>query len=553
MATGGNGRGPAPMRWTSLIGAGLGTMLSGRARRLSDTRWWAANSGAVQRRQLRRLLHTAAGTHTGRQHGFAGLASIASDAEMLRAYRAAIPIADYEAWRPLMVRMREGAEPDVTWPGVVRDWAQTSGTTGGQKYIPVSAAMMKSNRTAAMDIFAHAMRMGCPLSRLLGGKLLFLGGSTALETSDKGVRTGDLSGLVAPLIRWPLSEVYLPGSEIALMDHWPGKIERIARLCVDQDVRMVSGMVSWSLVLFQRVLELARERDARTGRLRDVWPAFNLFVHGGVRYGPFDPQIREVWSGTDMADLPRRLEVYPASEGFIAMQDTRGDPGLRLSTDVGIFFEFVPVEEIDKPDARAFACDEVEPGQRYVVVMSTCAGLWRYIIGDVVEFDTIPPDGPARLRIVGRHRHFVNAFGENLIVEEIENAVMAARDRLGVRIGEFTAAPVYPAEGRRAALELAIEWDGGDARLAAFSAAFDEALRAANVDYHTKRTGDMGMGPPVISPVAPGAFHRWMESRGKLGGQNKTPRCANHREYIEGLTRPEPNGLQRNAPVGAGA
>jgi len=541
------------MRWTSLIGAGLSTMLRGRARRLSDTQWWAANSGAVQRRQLRRLLHTAAGTHTGRQHGFARLASTTDDAQMLRGYRAAIPLADYEAWRPLMVRMREGAEPDVTWPGVVRDWAQTSGTTGGQKYIPVSAAMMKSNRTAAMDIFAHAMRMGCPLSRLLGGKLLFLGGSTTLETSDKGVRTGDLSGLVAPLIRWPLSEVYLPGAEIALMDHWPSKIERIARLCVDQDVRMVSGMVSWSLVLFQRVLELARERDARTGRLRDVWPAFDLFVHGGVRYGPFDPQIREVWSGAEMADLPRRLEVYPASEGFIAMQDTRAQPGLRLSTDIGIFFEFVPVEDIDKPDARAFACDEVERGQRYVVVMSTCAGLWRYIIGDVVEFDTIPPDGPARLRIVGRHRHFVNAFGENLIVEEIENAVMAARDRLGVRIGEFTAAPVYPGEGRRAALELAIEWEGDDARLTAFGAAFDDALRTANVDYHTKRTGDMGMGSPVITPVAPGTFHRWMASRGKLGGQNKTPRCANHREYIEGLTSAAQPELPRNATVGAGA
>ena len=192
--------------------------------------------------------------------------------------------------------------------------------------------------------------------------------------------------------------------------------------------------------------------------------------------------------------------------------------------------------------ADAFACDEVEPGQRYVVVMSTCAGLWRYIIGDVVEFDTIPRGekggGPPRLRIVGRHRHFINAFGENLIVEDIERAVVHARDEAGVTIGEFTAAPVYPAPGRRAGLEVALEWiDPAPSpdRLRAFARALDDRLRAVSVDYNTKRTGGVGMADPVVTPVPPGSFHRWMESKGKLGGQHKAPRCANSREVLDGV------------------
>jgi phenylacetate-coenzyme A ligase PaaK-like adenylate-forming protein len=526
-------------RWTSAIGAALRAVQTSRRARLGDTAFWAAHSGTVQRDQLRRLLRAAAHTEVGRQRGFARLAAC-PDAELIPAFRTATPTVEYENIRAVMARMREGAEPDVSWPGVVRDWAQTSGTTGGQKYIPVSREMMRSNNKAALDIFAHTARMGTPLGRVFGGRVVFLGGSTNVTVSDRGVRTGDLSALVTPLIRWPLSEVYSPGPDIALMDHWPSKIDAIVERTVDQDVRGISGMASWSLVLMEKVLAKARSRDARVRCLRDVWPNLTLFIHGGVRYAPFDRRVREAWSGTPEGDIPHRFEVYPASEGFIAMQDTAGDPGLRLSSDIGIFFEFIPATEIGSPTARAFAADEVEPGVRYVVCMTTCAGLWRYIIGDVVEFDTVPRaglgdrTGPARLRIVGRHTHFVNAFGENLIVEEIERAVVAAAERTGITLGEFTAAPVYPDAGRRAGLELILEWS--DPRSTdAFAAAFDAALRSINVDYDTKRTGDLGMAPATVTGVPVGAFHAWMASRGRLGGQNKCPRCANHREYADGL------------------
>ncbi|MGP1347197.1 MAG: GH3 family domain-containing protein [Phycisphaerales bacterium] len=556
--------------WTGLIGAGLMGMLWSRRRSLADRGWWTDHAGRVQDGVLRGLLRKAAGTEFGRECDFARLVELPGD-ERRRAYREAVPLADYEAFRARMARMREGGEPDVTWPGVVMDWAQTSGTTGGQKYIPVSSEMMSANRKAAFDIFCHAANYGrvdrsrsVSVPGVFGGRMLFLGGSTSVETNEHGIRTGDLSGLVTPLIRWPLTEVYAPGKDIALMEDWPAKIEAMARECAGQDIRFISGMASWSLVLFEKVLEVVRAGGGRASCLRDVWPNLSLFVHGGVRYPPFDPRVRQAWSGDATVDVPARLEVYPASEGFIAMQDTPGDPGLRLCMDHGVYYEFVPLEEVGSESASAFACDEVEPGVRYVVTMSTCAGLWRYVIGDVVVFDTVPVRGgraeqigPPRLRIVGRHRHFVNAFGENLIVEEIENAVVAARDEVGGLIGEFTAGPVYPTPRRRAGLELVVEWPGevGE-RVSRFRAAFDAALRRMNVDYDTKRRGDMGMAMATVTTVPPGTFHDWMFSRGKLGGQNKCPRCANHREYVDGVRRraglpPDEQSVDANAAYAA--
>ncbi len=543
------------MSWTSLVGVGLTARVYGRSRRLSDLRHWQRNTAGIQRSQLRSLLRQAQNTVFGRQHRFSKLLAL-DNAELAPAYRAQVPIGDWLAFKDHVARMREGAEPDVLWPGLVRDFAQTSGTTAGDKFIPVSQAMLHSNFLASLDIFANLRRFDVSLTRLLSGKSLFLGGSTDLSTSLQGIRTGDLSGIVSPLIRWPLSAIYLPGRDIALMSHWPSKIEAMAKRCLDEDVRMVSGMCSWALVLFERVMQMAREQGRPAETIREVWPNFNSFIHGGVKYAPFDPRIRQVYSGApDGPDIPHRLELYPASEGFLAIQDTPHDPGLRLNADQFNFFEFVPLEEIDNPSPSAFTCEAVEKGQRYVVVMSTCAGLWRYVLGDVVEFDTIPDklpsagggggDGPCRLRIVGRHRHFINAFGENLIVEHVETAVADASRAARAVVGEFTAAPVYPEEGRRAGLELVVEQLTADA-VPVFREAFDASLKRQNVDYTTKRTDGLGMVEPTITPVPAGTFHRWLESRGKLGGQHKCPRCANSREIIEQIRQVA--GL---APLGA--
>ncbi|MBS0196980.1 MAG: GH3 auxin-responsive promoter family protein [Planctomycetes bacterium] len=534
-----------PLGGLAFVGLSLRAYLARRIRLLSDTRHWQRNSAGIQVAQLRNLLRDASNTVAGRRYGFAKIAELSND-DVVSAYRQAVPVADWYAYKNEIARMREQAEPDVLWPGLVRDFAQTSGTTAGDKYIPVSERMMRSNFLASLDIFAHLSRFGVSLARLLSGKVLFLGGSTDLSTSDKGIRTGDLSGIVTPLIRWPLTEIYLPGPKVALMSHWPSKIEAMAQRCIDEDVRMVTGMPSWALVLFERVMAMAREKGRRVDTIRDVWPNMHVFVHGGVKFAPFTSRVRQVYSGSaDGADIPTRLELYPASEGFIALQDTPGEPGLRLNVDQFNFFEFVPFEEINDPAPRAFTCETVEKGQRYVVVLSTCAGLWRYVLGDVVEFDTIPDkrpsvgggggDGPCRLRIVGRHRHFINAFGENLIVEHIENAVADAAKAAGVVVGEFTAAPVYPSGERRAGLELAVEVASGGERVAEFGRVFDESLKRQNVDYTTKRTDGVGMTEPTITLLSIGTFHRWLESRGKLGGQHKCPRCANGREIIEAI------------------
>ncbi len=567
-------------RPTALIGLGMRAMLARRIASLSDARWWGRHAGLIQRRQLRALLRRARNTEIGRQANFARLEELPTH-ELFDAYRAAVPAGDYEVFRARLARMRENAEPDVLWPGVVRDWAQTSGTTGGngQKYIPVSAEMMRSNRRAAFDIFAHAARFGCSLPGIYGGRLLFLGGSTDLETNEHGVRTGDLSGVVTRLITWPLTEVVAPSADIALMSHWPDKIDAMARQVAGMDIRFISGMASWSLVLFEKVVAIAREKNPNVRTLRDVWPNFRLFCHGGVNYAPFDARVREAWSGDPTVDVPARIEVYPASEGFIAVQDTKGDPGLRLHTDLGVFYEFVPLEEIDRfascggsgGGARSFTCDQVETGQRYVVVMSTCAGLWRYIIGDTVVFDSVGPTAPPRLRIVGRHKAFINAFGENLIVEDIETAVVEAARAVRVSVGEFTAAPVYPGPGRRSGIELVVEWggpgfggEGGtqaesagpDPKLVgAFAQEFDRSLRNRGVDYNIKRTGDLGMGPAIVSPVPVGRFHAWMASKGKLGGQHKAPRCANHRTIVDELlgSGRARSGSESPAPEHAGA
>lgn len=530
-------RQPGSYRWTSLIGAGLHARVAKRAKSLRNHRYWKVNTSYVQREQLRNLLERARGTAFGREYGFSAVLK-AKDAEIASEYRKAVPARDYVAFLPYVQRMVEDAEPDVLWPGLVKQFCQTSGTTAGDKRIPISDAMMASNKKASFDIFAHSLNWGVSLPKLLGGKALFLGGSSALDRRDNGIVIGDLSGIATQQIRWPLSAIYSPGRDIALMDHWPSKLDAMAKLTSTQDIRMISGMPSWTVALMDKVL-------AKTGkdRIDEVWPNLTLFTHGGVRYDPFEPTVRRLFTGGER-DIPVRLELYPASEGFIAVQDEFGHPCMRLNADHGIFYEFVPLEEIDKPDAPAFCADEVEPGQRYVVVMSTCAGLWRYVIGDVVVFESVPNrigwgggTGPARLRIVGRHKLFINAFGENLIVENIETAVAHAAREAGIEVGEFTASPVYPGDGVRSGLQLAVELVArGD--MDRFAQAFDANLQAEVVDYRVKRTDGLGMAPPIVTPLEPGAIHAWMESRGKLGGQHKVPRCANHREFMDALAGP---------------
>ncbi len=528
--------------WTSLVGVALHARVEARRRKLNNIDYWKTNTQAIQLKELGKLVEACKDTRIGKRADFS---KVLGASDQLAAFRQALPIADWYAFQDDIIDMREKGVSDVLWPGKVMHFAQTSGTTAGDKYIPVTEPMMRSNYLASLDIFAHMINRGVHPARIMGGRCLFLGGSTDLDFNEHGIATGDLSGLVTPLIKWPLSMIYSPGSEVALMDHWPSKIEAMAQLAVDQDIRFISGMPSWALVLIDRVIELANERGMNAKCAKDVWPNLEVFVHGGVKYEPFVSRMCTAFSGEADLDFPCREELYPASEGFIAIQDLDDDPAMRLLTDNGIFYEFVPLNQIDDDDPEVFTCWQVEKGRKYVVVMTTNAGLWRYVIGDVVEFDSIPNgtqsdgsfragDGPARLRIVGRHRHFINAFGENLIGEHIEHGVSAAVAATGLTIGEFTAAPVYPSTTNQAGLEVAVEFASKPSadELRRFGAVFDETIKAENVDYTTKRSDGVGMASPTVTPIPMGTFHRWLDAKGKLGGQHKCPRCANHREIL---------------------
>ena len=482
----------------------------------------AADPAAAQARVFRQLLDRAGGTWFARRYA---LKAVKTHEDFARA----VPIRDYVADLEVFQRVLRG-ERDVCWPGRVRHFAQTSGTTAGDKYIPVTDSMMKSNRRAALAMFAFYRRWGAgKVRRLLEGQLLFLGGSTALQRSDSGARIGDLSGIATRSIFWPLSRRYEPGKELALLDSWEKKVQAVARRVAGRDVRFVTGMPSWVRVLFDEMVRL-RGVQARGG-MSVLWPNLSLFVHGGVNFAPYRSGFQQYFRPGHALDF---LEVYPASEGFIAIQADAGNPGMEMLTDNGLFYEFVPLSEWGSPAGRRLTIGQVELDVPYSLVLSTCAGLWAYDLGDVVRFVSVRPP---RIVFAGRNKHFLNAYGENLIGEQVSAAVAAAAAATGAGVEEFTVAPKYAGGARRVGtheyvVEFAAPPAGG---LGPFAAAIDEELKRLNNDYTTKRKGDLGMTCPEITPVPRGTFYRWMKSRGQLGGQHKVPLCANDRRYVDEL------------------
>lgn len=482
----------------------------------------AADPVGCQQRVLQQLVQKAEDTDFGRRHGFSGI-------QTPEDFASAVPIADYVERLDWFERMVAG-ESDVCWPGEVKYFAQTSGTTAGDKRIPVTRDMQKSNNRAALGIFAYYGRRGAGLvRRLMGGQLLFLGGSTSMSPTGAGGWIGDLSGIASQSIHWPISKHYEPGKDIALIDDWEEKIQRVCERVIDRDLRFVTGMPSWVKVLFDRAAEM--RGIPQDGCVSDLWPNLQLFVHGGVNFEPYRPMFRRYFRDDHAIDF---LEVYPASEGFIAIQARSDQPGMELLVNNGIYFEFVPLEQWGRDDAPRLGIGEVETDVPYSVVMSTNAGLWAYDIGDVVTFTSLRPP---RIVFAGRNRHFINAFGENIIAQQVSSAVATAVEQCDAEVAEFTAAPRYADDDHAVgAHEYIVEFERLPAAgLGEFASRIDEALKQQNHDYTVKRRGDLGMTGVEVQPVPAGTFYEWMKSRGKLGGQNKVPVCANHREYVDGL------------------
>jgi hypothetical protein len=471
---------------------------------------------AVQDRTLRSLVKHARNTDWGREHGYAEIRGIAD-------YQRRVPITTYLDVR-LFIERAIGGEPDLLWPGRPSRYCKTSGTNAGDKYVPVTPEAYRSHRRGGLDTLIIALQRVGRVERL-DGPMLFLGGSSRMEPLGRHAEVGDLSGLVVRQVpRW-IRGHYSPGPEIAAIPGWEQRLAATAWLARHQDLRLISGMPSWMLVLFDRVRAQVGERDMALGRL---WPGLSVFVHGGVRMDPY----RRVFEAA-IGRAIHYVEVYPASEAFVAIQVTSADPGLTLMLDYGIFYEFVPTSELGSPSPRRLTIADVRLGESYAIVLTTPAGLWSYVLGDTVRFVSL---SPPQLVITGRTRHFVNAFGENVIVEEVERAAAEACLRTGAELAEFTVAPAYPdGPDQPARHEWAVEFRARPSSLAGFAWALDEALRALNTDYRTKRSGDVGMAAPSVIPVAPGSFHRWLQSRGQLGDQHKVPRASNQRGVLEGV------------------
>lgn len=472
-----------------------------------------------QAHTLRKLIWRAQRTQFGRDYNFAEIRSVAD-------YQASVPLRSFEDFRRDYFEASFPVLDDVTWPGRIPYFAVSSGTSSGRtKHIPVSNEMISSNARAGTDLLADHVRYK-PDSDVLGGKSFMLGGSVGMEDLGDGVKSGDLSGIARlnnP--RWSSPYVF-PDIADALEADWENKIDRLARLSLDAKIHCVAGTPSWLLLFFERL-------SAITGGGRDVrgfYPALDLMVYGGMSFTPYRDTFAQ-WFPDGGVDW---REVYSASEGFVASADKGTRDGMRLNLDIGLFFEFVPIAEWDDERPTRYWIGNAPPGE-YGLVLSTCAGLWAYKIGDVVELmDTVPP----RVKVTGRTSYYLSAFGEHLSGHELEAAVLAAAREIGRHVSEFSVTPLYPGTERARGqhlfvVELDETPDAGSA--ARFARVLDGTLAAGNEDYEVHRAGDVQLMAPDVAFVAPGGFAGWMRARGKLGGQNKVPRVLMEGEVRESL------------------
>lgn len=473
---------------------------------------------AAQERQLLFFVKRAANTQFGRDHGFERIDSVA-------AFQSSVPLRRYDDFWSEYWSKSFPVLDDVTWPGRVPYFAVTSGTTSGSsKYIPVTAAMNRSNTQAGLDLLTHHVTAR-PRSRVFGGKSFMLGGSTDLVRESDGVFSGDLSGIAIKRLPWWATQFAFPPVEVALITDWEKKVDKLVGMTREADIRVITGTPSWLLILFDKQQAAARH----TANARELYPNLEMLVHGGVNFKPYRARFEQFLGGG--AEL---REVYPASEGFIALQDETPDDGLRLLTDTGLFFEFVPVDELTDDRPTRHWLKTVQTGVNYAIVLSTCSGCFGYVLGDTVRFvSTTPP----RIVITGRTSYSMSAFGEHLIGEEVEDAVAAAAAAQNLTVTDFSMGAIYPANAGELGGHLyVVEFEKGAADVAAFEAAIDARLKARNDDYRAHRSEGFGMHAPKVRAVPPGTFARWMKSRGRLGGQNKVPRIINDQQLFADLS-----------------
>ncbi len=478
----------------------------------------------VQQAHFDQMMHRGKLTEWGKAYGYA-------DIQNVEQFRERVPINKYETLFPWIERSLKG-EVDILWPGKVEWFSKSSGTTNDKsKYIPVTVdALEECHFKAGQDMLACYFEQR-PDSKLFTGKTLSIGGSHALNPYYDETRVGDVSAVLTENLPRFFELMRAPQKEVALMPEWESKIEAMANDVMDEDITSIAGVPTWTLVLIRHIFE---KKGITSNNILDVWPNLELFIHGGVKFEPYRKQFEQLVPSPSMS----YLDCYNASEGFFAAQNDLSESDLLLFLDHGIFYEFIPVEHMHEDHPKTHTLAEVELGRNYAMLITTNAGLWRYNIGDTVEFTNL---SPFKIKITGRTKQFINAFGEELVVENAEMAIVAAAKATEAEVADYTAAPIYFGDTEGGGHEWLIEFEKSPTDVTRFTEVLDQTLKQLNSDYEAKRTGDMALRPPLVRVLPTGSFHHWLQSRGKLGGQHKVPRLANERKYVEEIL-----AVQRN-------
>ncbi|MCU7548506.1 GH3 auxin-responsive promoter family protein [Chitinophagaceae bacterium LB-8] len=478
---------------------------------------WINDAAANQLVVWQDLLSAGQYTDFGRRHRFSEIQSLAD-------FKKVVPIHEYDDLKPYIERMMKGEE-NVLWNTPVEWFAKSSGTTSDKsKFIPVSQESLQDNHfKAAKDVLAFYYATH-PESDLLTGKSLVIGGSHQINQLHEEIHYGDLSAIILQNSPFYGHWLRTPDLSIALMDEWESKIEALAQSTIQENVTSMAGVPTWLIVLLKRILEITGKTT-----IKEVWPNLELYLHGGVSFIPYRKQFE------NLIGAPINYqEMYNASEGFFAGQDDVGKEGMLLMCDHGIFYEFLPIDEWGKESPQTLQLNEVEAGKNYALVITTNGGLWRYLVGDTIQFVTL---NPFRIKVSGRLKHFINAFGEELIVDNSDQAISAACQKTGAIVNDYTAAPIFFSENGNGAHEWLIEFEKEPESLEQFVHELDSALKSINSDYEAKRHKDIALRLPVVQAVPKGIFNNWLSSKGKLGGQHKVPRLSNERQTLEEIKR----------------
>ncbi len=469
----------------------------------------------VQNECLNKLLTSAKDTEWGKKHDFKNIKNPEQFANN-------VPIQDYDTLKPFIDRIRRG-EQNILWNTDIKWFAKSSGTTNDKsKFIPVSTESLEEcHYNGGRDMIAIHCTLK-PETKLFTGKNVALAGSFVTDSfGNHESINGDLSAIVIDNLPIWAEFFRAPELSIALMDKWDEKLEKLARATINENVVSLAGVPSWMLLTMKKILEISDKKS-----IIEIWPNLEVYFHGGVNFTPYKEQFKAIFNSSQV----NYLELYNASEGFFGIQDQKDSEELLLMLDYGIYYEFIPISELGSTNSETITLENVELDKNYALVISTNAGLWRYNIGDTIKFTSLHP---FRFKITGRTKHFMNAFGEEIIVDNADKALHIACEKSGAQIKEYTAAPIYMSENKTGAHEWLIEFEVEPNNIEYFSEMLDNALKATNSDYEAKRYHNLALKSPIVRSLPKGIFFKWLESKNKLGAQHKVPRLANDRKYVE--------------------